>query len=228
MSSPSASHPKAVLLNSIGFDILNYLEAHPDVRNVEMVTKEGLLPAHIAAWERKNVPYCLSRDLKGFYSCLNGLFVKWYADMGGSEVVVGEMRINSIEALIRVPIDIKFPQTNGYRVDAAPLDPQTCAAYLLDSFCEFGNILLVFRAKVDYAGIAEPEVWFQDHSGGWHFIASTFKQYFRLLLLHLGVIGWQMFFTPEGPPQFTMQWMRHFCRERLCIDLHSAAQEASN
>jgi hypothetical protein len=42
------------------------------------------------------------------------------------------------------------------------------------------------------------QVWFQDLSCNWHFVAPTFTHYFRLMIMHLGVPGWHYAFTDVG------------------------------
>jgi hypothetical protein len=64
-----------------------------------------------------------------------------------------------------------------------------------------------------------PEVWYQDRSARWHFLSSSFSDYLRLMVVHAGVHGWQLAFTPEGLPPLTQQWMNLFARERLLMDL---------
>jgi hypothetical protein len=36
------------------------------------------------------------------------------------------------------------------------------------------------------------QVWMQDQSGEWRPIASSFRDYFRLMIVHLGILGWQV------------------------------------
>jgi len=36
-----------------------------------------------------------------------------------------------------------------------------------------------------------------------------------LMMMHVGVHGWQLAYTPEGISLITKQWMNLFCRERL-------------
>jgi hypothetical protein len=55
-------------------------------------------------------------------------------------------------------------------------------------------------------------------SARWHYISKTFTQYFRLMVIHVGIHGWQLAFTPEGVPPVTQQWMGLFCKERLIVD----------
>ncbi|CAN0403148.1 unnamed protein product, partial [Ectocarpus sp. 13 AM-2016] len=39
----------------------------------------------------------------------------------------------------------------------------------------------------------------------WHFLADGFTSYFRMMVLHLGVLGWQQAFTPVGLSPTTEQ-----------------------
>lgn len=41
-------------------------------------------------------------------------------------------------------------------------------------------------------------MWFQDLTCNWHFIANTFTDYFRLMVMHLGLPRWQYAFTDVG------------------------------
>ena len=220
-SSPSKTHPKAILLNGMAFHVLKYLESQEGVRDLEMITKDGVHDHDIAAWERKNIPYKMSPDLRGFFSMFNGLFVKWSCAVGDAVIPVGEIRVNSMESFIRIPIDGRFVTSELAQAQVSPPDPHTCAAFLLDSFCEYGQIIAVFRPSAVSEDVPEPEVWFQDLSARWHFISHTFKQYMRVMVLHLGIIGWQMAYTADGLPLSTQQWMRVYCKERLCVDLHN-------
>ena len=45
-----------------------------------------------------------------------------------------------------------------------------------------------------------PEIWFLDRSLQWHFLATSFTNYYRLLIAHLGLPQWQMLFTDDGLP----------------------------
>lgn len=136
--------------------------------------------------------------------------------------------------------------------DRELLDPKTSAAYIIDnlSTLDYGRVALVYRKdvvtplsssgaddphpisvtdglKVKSLSLAydEPEVWMQDTSSRWYFVAPSFIQYFRVAVSHLGIIGWQKAFTPSGLPTTTKQWMAMFCQERLLIDLENQPME---
>ena len=52
------------------------------------------------------------------------------------------------------------------------------------------------------SGELTSEVWFLDRAMGWHYLADSFTDYFRLMVMHLGLPHWQYAFTDIGiPPQ---------------------------
>eukprot|EP00961_Rhodomonas_salina_P060682 814668-Rhodomonas_salina.1 len=42
------------------------------------------------------------------------------------------------------------------------------------------------------------QVWFQDLGRQWHFVAGSFTDYFRLLIMHLGLPNWHYAFSDVG------------------------------
>ncbi|CAM9678165.1 unnamed protein product, partial [Discosporangium mesarthrocarpum] len=107
------------------------------------------------------------------------------------------------------------------------------AAFALDSDPEVGSVTLVYRTPTtaqsrrlrtgkgggDVAeGLAKPEVWLQDLACGWHYMTGSFSSYFRMMVVHLGVLGWQHAYTPMGLSPATQQWMRLYCPDRLLFD----------
>lgn len=115
-------------------------------------------------------------------------------------------------------------------------DPTTSAAFVIDSHPVHGQIVLFYSSKLPTSssvilnnaqsqsaltsGYENPEIWLQDTSGRWHFITSNISQYLRLLIMHLGIMGWIMVYTPEGVSPATFQWMSLYCKERLVLDLY--------
>ena len=72
----------------------------------------------------------------------------------------------------------------------------------LDTKCEGGRVCLV------PCGRAEMQVWFQDLACRWSFIANSFTDYFRLMVLHLGLPRWQYAYTEVGLDPIARQWAR--------------------
>jgi tubulin polyglutamylase complex subunit 2 len=65
-------------------------------------------------------------------------------------------------------------------------------AFEIDSEVKDGRMALIYRAST------KPQIWFQDLSCKWYYIANTFTDYFRLMIMHLGIPGWQYAFTNAG------------------------------
>jgi hypothetical protein len=85
---------------------------------------------------------------------------------------------------------------------------------------------------------AQPEIWFQDttqyqhrhhhhhnshpntHSASsnlWYPLARSFTAYFRLMVTHLGIQGWQMGYVESGLPQAVHDWMCFYAPERAGV-----------
>lgn len=63
-------------------------------------------------------------------------------------------------------------------------------AFDIDSKCKNGRLALVYKNPN-----SKPQIWFQDLSCQWFFIANTFTDYFRLMIMHLGLPNWHYAFT---------------------------------
>eukprot|EP00927_Polykrikos_kofoidii_P038660 TRINITY_DN33070_c0_g1_i1.p1 TRINITY_DN33070_c0_g1~~TRINITY_DN33070_c0_g1_i1.p1 ORF type:complete len:447 (+),score=67.87 TRINITY_DN33070_c0_g1_i1:239-1579(+) len=115
---------------------------------------------------------------------------------------------------------------------------QVATAFDLDADCADGRVALLFApprsqhgggAVADSesvgsgalgtigAGRRPPEVWFQDLSCRWHFMARSFADYFRLLAVHFGVPRWHYAFTDVGVDAVARHWLALFCPERLAV-----------
>lgn len=93
-------------------------------------------------------------------------------------------------------------------------------AFDIDSNIKDGRLALLFRG-----GHSKPQIWFQDLSCNWFFIANSFTDYFRLMIMHLGIPNWQYAFTKVGLDPQTMQWFRFLTPERLAIDIENRKNE---
>lgn len=210
--------------DSLSFNILTYLEGFEEVHDLEFLSKEGVQNVEFLSWERRNSPLKLPSDLKAFYSLFNGFSLNWKIDICGKKVAMGEMRLNSLDSIQRSSIECHFIYSEPHIV---PLDSKSCTFFPLDSYSEYGQILLLYRQFPEIIDPSsrignhdDPEIWFLDTAGRCHYICSTFTHFLRIMVIHLGIIGWQMAYTPEGLSETTKAWMKLFCKERLCVDLH--------
>ena len=102
----------------------------------------------------------------------------------------------------------------------------TFAAFVLEHHPRVGKVALVYRNEHETSDGVEraatgsgPQVWLQDLGCRWHFLAENFSAYFRLMVVHLGIQGWQYAYTDVGLDEVTQQWMRLYCPQRLAMDL---------
>ena len=102
---------------------------------------------------------------------------------------------------------------------------RVAAAFDLDRMCGCGTVALVYFHNTD---LDKPRVYFQDLSCTWWPLASSFSEYFRLLMMHLGIPNWQYSFTSYGLDEVTSQWFNLLSPERLAIDLDSATIHRTN
>eukprot|EP00741_Cyanophora_paradoxa_P022187 tig00021435_g21417.t1 len=219
------------IFETISLSVISYLEKHPGVKGVEFVERPGAAARDIAKWEQANAPAVLPDDYKSFLQISDGLLLRWSVDFGGETVPLGCMHLNPIDKVAPIGLepagDLEAPDatasldfddpaaslnlcTGRYRHCSGPL-----RAFDLDSRCVGGRVALFYP---DAFRRRPPQVRFQDAAGAWHFIAASFTDYFRLLLMHLGVPHWQYAFTDVGLDPATQQWFRFLAPERLAID----------
>ena len=89
-------------------------------------------------------------------------------------------------------------------------------AFEIDSDLKEGRLALIYRGNHQ-----KPAIWFQDLSCNWYFIANSFTDYFRLMIMHLGIPNWQYAFTKAGLDPQSLQWFRFLIPERLAIDIEN-------
>lgn len=110
--------------------------------------------------------------------------------MNGEIVPLGNMHINSLENVIPIEQDSEFTKNCGITNNLAG---KKYDAFALDSSGSDGRVAFIY-----FEGKKKPEVWFQDLSCDWHFIANSFTDYFRLMIMHLGLPHWQYAYTDVG------------------------------
>lgn len=62
------------------------------------------------------------------------------------------------------------------------------------------TILYLYVKSCMSSGVttSQPEIWFLDRSLEWSYLASSFMDYFRMMIVHLGLPLWQYLFTSTG------------------------------
>ena len=127
---------------------------------------------------------------------------------------LGQMHFNSLKDISR----FKLGNYNLRRLgdDPANASHEEITVFDLDKKVLNGRLGLVYSGNH-----SKPQIYFQDLSGDWFFIANSFTDYFRLMVMHLGLPNWQYAFTEVGLDTTSQQWFRFLSPERLAIDLKS-------
>lgn len=165
-------------------------------------------------WESVNKPYKLPDDLKSFYLISNGIRLTWNIIFQQKEFPLGLINIDSLSSLNPLDISI-FPNFEGiYNHPHVKINKKIkkYKIFQLDSTCTWGTIGLVYIDNYN-----NPQIWFQDVSGEWYYIAPSFTDYFRLIVIHLGIPKWHFAYTEYGLDPITIQWFRFVNPDRLNI-----------
>jgi tubulin polyglutamylase complex subunit 2 len=228
------SEKKELFDNSL-LKCLTQLENYDECKSVEFLAYEGISSGDFLVWESRNAPFKLPDDFKRLYSLFNGFSVSWTCRVNDKDSSVGDIRyllvfpcnrthilpsLNKLQDISKIPLDGKFMNCT-WKGKAIPIpNPNQCAAYILKSY-QIGDIILLLNSTNNIS-----QIWLVDISYRWHYICQNFSDYVRLLVLHLGIVNWQLVFTPEGLTSETIQWMHIFCKERLCVDkFHQASSK---
>lgn len=236
----SSSVERRNTFDQVALGCISHLEQCEECRTVTFQGHDPIATHEILLWERKNAPLKLPEDLKKFLALMNGFTLNWAVDIDERLVPIGDIRINKLEQIIRHPcVDATIaPSSVPFMENRSVPDPQRSSLFLLDSNCELGDIVFLYRApfqgesttlKTDTDSgknnaLSQPEVWLLDTNGQLHYICASFTQYLRLAVVHLGVMGWQSTFTIDGLSETTQHWMNIFCKERLICDQYIRAE----
>jgi hypothetical protein len=152
----------------------------------------------------------------------------------GESIPLGCLHINNLQAMTEIPLDatndslwievlmgkgqLLTPLETLSAASREQLDTwremrKTFRAFDLDNTCTSGRVALLYAA-----GPLTPQVWFQDLAGQWFFVSRCFIDYFRVLVMHLGLPNWQYAFTEVGLDEHSKHWLRFFSAERLDIN----------
>ncbi|KAL8625444.1 hypothetical protein ACOMHN_018589 [Nucella lapillus] len=250
MSNEAEFTKAKTMVEQVHMGVVKYLENKRGIFKIDQVEKCPVERPVIIAWEQRNTTL-LPEDLKNFFMTTNGFHLSWSVKMENGPVPVGRMHINGIGQLIRLnppseTVSHIAPSLNDLDLDSddesdGPSKPKFSGGFRmfeLDSCDNYGRVCLVYREAKENSGELKSEVWFLDRALGWHYLADTFRDYFRLMVMHLGLPYWQYAFTDIGvPPQakvgdkaeFTdigvppqaKQWFHMYAPTRLEIDTNT-------
>lgn len=93
----------------------------------------------------------------------------------------------------RIGAEDEDESSEGELEDGGAEKQKDIHAFDIDSDTSDGRLALMYRGTT-----SKPQIWFQDLSCNWFFIANSFTDYFRLMIMHLGIPNWQYAFTKVG------------------------------
>jgi len=216
--------------DDVSLNVISFLESHKAVTNVKFHERVPASSGSLTLWHQNNAPYSLPNDYQQFLLSSDGLLLRWDVKFQEQTLSLGCMHLNSLSSCKPLQVDktaIEMSEADLSPSDAgaaqakdARWDRSYVTALDLDSTCMNGRVALLYKR-----GFNNPQVWFQDLSCKWNFIADTFTDYFRLMVMHLGLPHWQYSFTDLGMDRVSQQWFRLMSPERLSINLdHQKSQ----
>jgi len=183
-----------------GLSVISFLEDQKRVTEIEFLERVGVSEAALNLWEEDHNPYKLPEDYKAFLQMSDGLQLTWKILKDGTAHPLGSMHLNKLSEVQMVKL-AKFKlsavgQEYCSSDEENEKDPNeepatelkkkdTIAAFDIDSKAQDGRVVLLYKNTY-----TKPQIWFQDLSCCWFFIANTFTDYFRLMLMHLGLPHW--------------------------------------
>eukprot|EP01084_Bolivina_argentea_P290849 499724_1 len=194
------------IFDNVSLNVISFLEKHRGVTDVKFFERPPVVQNEIDEWEKKYYPCKLPDDYKSFLLISDGFLLHWHMKYNKEVLPLGNISLSPLQSLKPV----KF--SNDNEIFAFSLDSNDATD---------GTVAFVFNNDQD--NNINPSIWFEDFSCEWNFICGTFSDYFRLMIMHLGLINWQYAFAKVGLNPTTMQWLRFLVPKRLDLDLRHNA-----
>ncbi|XP_066021529.1 tubulin polyglutamylase complex subunit 2-like [Pocillopora verrucosa] len=238
MASLSEQSRVRELFDSVTLGVVRSLEKKPGVTDFRLLDRRQAEKHIIFTWEQKNM-CILPEDLKSFFLTTNGLLIRWSIKFDGSVLPLGKMELNPVTGLVLLSkatsVSDDKPSladldTDSYEEDGQghlkPHFDNRCKVFELDPCDSYGKVCLVYKDIKAGETTGQPEIWFLDRSLEWWYLASSFTDYFRMMIVHLGLPLWQYLFTTTGLSPETKQWFNLYAPTRLAIGMANVEQKA--
>eukprot|EP00742_Colponemidia_sp_Colp-10_P006838 GILJ01007327.1.p1 GENE.GILJ01007327.1~~GILJ01007327.1.p1 ORF type:complete len:351 (+),score=31.24 GILJ01007327.1:41-1054(+) len=213
------------MFDSISLSVISFLENHAGIQDVHFEERKGVLPDEIVRWEKQHHPFVLPDDFKAFLQISDGLMLRWKINLLAQQppIPLGTMHLNQLQQVKQISIEEFVQDVEGVEKDSTRTERNMRpVAFCIDHLCADGRLALLYRS-----GHTDPQVWFQGLSCMWSFLSASFTDYFRLMIMHLGMPRWQYAFTTVGLDPVSEQWIRFLSPERLAIDMSHRLRKAT-
>eukprot|EP00050_Salpingoeca_kvevrii_P007835 m.298957 g.298957 ORF g.298957 m.298957 type:complete len:276 (+) comp13999_c0_seq1:55-882(+) len=203
------------LIDRMTLGVVQSLERRIGVVEVRTRERPAASTVDIGVWE-KTQKARLPQDLRQFLLTCSGFDLEWTALFADRIITLGRLHVHSLKSLARIPAGEADSDTGGDGALRETLDQDVVVIEQLQDGALIAVELLPFEE--DASALPRGRVWLRDRSQAWHVITQSFSDYFRLMALHLGIIGWQYAFTPIGLSPRTKQWFHLYAPVRLRMD----------
>ena len=214
------------MFDKVTMGIVHYIKQKPGIYDVMFGHYNSINSDLIDSWEEDTC--CkLPEDLKNFYLTLNGLLIEWNIELNEEKHPVGRIEVNPLESVVLISKDginlsdnsitLKDLDIEGeYDINGHKKPLFTDKYFELSSDEAYGKVCLVYKhCKTNTRKLSDCEIWFLDYSLQWYFLAPSFLMYFRMLITHIGIPGWQYLFTDVDLSPDSLLWFSMYLPDRL-------------
>ncbi|XP_071794943.1 tubulin polyglutamylase complex subunit 2-like [Asterias amurensis] len=219
------------LFSQLTLGVVKSLEKRAGICDVKLVDSKPAERHQVVSWEQRN-SCMLPDDLKRFYLTSDGLLLKWSVKLDDQLQQVGLMEINQVNNLSKLAgnkatssntpsladIDDVSDEEQGGDEFSSPHFDRRSRIFELDSCQGIAKVCLVYTDTKPGSPAQHPKIWLLDRALRWHYLASTFSQYFRMMLMHLGLPQWQYAYTDIGLTPQAKQWFNIYSPLRIGLE----------
>ncbi|KAJ3006371.1 Tubulin polyglutamylase complex subunit 2 [Thoreauomyces humboldtii] len=229
----SPAKRSAAAVSAVTSNLITYLETCPSVTGIKTSSNPPLTPSELKMWTRLHSPHRLPSDVIALLHMTDGLKVQWsvqnpclksLANTASNQtprpaIDVGCVEINSLKAWRR--FEEGRPPGIAFVIHSAAPYGQVCMVFVptcpapASADASTGTSAAVAPAPSVFPATKPAIYMYAQGTGTWHFLASSFSAYFRMLVVHLGIKGWQMGWTDVGMSQATMDWLGMYATARV-------------
>jgi hypothetical protein len=94
------------IFDNISLNVIEFLENHIGITDVEFVERSGVAEMSITKWEEENAPYQLPSDYKAFLQISDGLSLDFKIKRSDQSVPLGSMHLNKLRDIKRIKNEI--------------------------------------------------------------------------------------------------------------------------
>ncbi|KAJ3049211.1 hypothetical protein HK097_009759 [Rhizophlyctis rosea] len=202
---PLASHQplRSPPLPHLFSNLLQFLSSHSLLTQPKLLARPSV-PSHLLTlWDRTHDPHAIPQDLGAFYLTTDGISLTYAANISPPNTTPDKPLVGEIHIF---PLDKLLPFTTS--------PPSPIQTYYTLTTSPHGTTLLSFPTTQTQPQTPPSIAFHSNHTSKTYPIATSFTSYFRLAIAHCGISGWELLYTPQGPPPDTENWLNYLVPDR--------------